>query len=444
MKPAFTIALIAAIGAAVYVAVPMVTGKPWDRLAVDAETAVRELTANTVRPPTPAAPVATGPAAQAPPTITVSQPIRRDVLDWDEAVGRFEAVEAVDLRARVSGYLQEVHFKDGQDVEKGALLFEIDPRPYERALAQAKAELEQSKTRIANAALDVDRARPLVERRVVSEKSFDDRENLQREAEAQAKVAEERVKTAELDLSFTRITAPVAGRIGRALITPGNYVSAAGSGTGGSTLASIVVQDPIHLAFDITEANALKFKRAGGGTSGRAAGDSGTGNAAGNGTGNAAFDGARVEVKLADEATFAHSGRLDFVDNRIDPGTGSLRARAVLGNGARLFTPGQFARVRLAVGSAASALLVPDTAIGSDQGNRFVLVVGDGDVAVRKAVTLGPVVDGMRVVRAGLSDGDWVVVRGLTRVRPGQKLVPKREPLQVSSGGNTPPAAVTR
>jgi multidrug efflux system membrane fusion protein len=437
MRTIWTLVLVA-VTAAIWWAVPQVTGRTWPQITADAEARLRELSTTTVRPPPQAA--APRPGAGAPaPTVTVSQPVRREIVDWDEATGRFEAVATVDLRARVGGYLDAVRFTDGQEVAAGDVLFEIDPRPFERALAQARAELEQARTRIANASLDVERAQSLVKQGVVSEKTFDDRANLKREAEALAKIAEERVRTAELDLSFTRVVAPVAGRIGRTLITPGNYVTAGGGSGSASTLASIVVQDPIHIHFEITEAEALKFKRQSMAPTLAAARDRGPVARTAMGLVDA-----RVEVRLADETAFAHAGRLDFVDNRLDAGTGTLRVRAVLDNPTRLFTPGQFARVRLAGSEPYVANLVPDTAIGADQAMRFVIAVGPDDTAVRKAVTLGPLVDGLRVIRSGLDPDDWVVTRGLTRVRPGQKLAPRREPLQVSVGDATPAAPVTR
>ena len=415
-------AAIAALG--IYLAAPVISGHPWDQIVAGLSGSSRALLENSARPPTPQAPAAPANAAPAA-IVTVSQPLRRQIVEWDEATGRFDAVETVDMRARVNGYLDAVRFKDGQEVAKGDLLFIIDARPYERALAQAQAELQQARTKIANASLDVERARPLVERKVVSEKVFDDRANLQREAEAAAKVAEEKVKSAELDLSFTRMMAPVAGRIGRATVTPGNYVTAGGA-TGVTTLATIVSQDPIYLYFDITEADALKYKRL-----------------AERGAVSASQTGARVEAALPDEKGFPHAGVIDFLDNRLDSATGSQKARAVFENKTRLFTPGQFAKLRLQGSESYTATLVPDEAIGADQGNRYVVVVGTDDVPVRKPVKLGPLAEGLRVVREGLDADDWIVVKGLTRVRPGQKVAPKREPLNVSQE-ITPATGVTR
>jgi RND family efflux transporter MFP subunit len=399
-------------------AVPALTGRPLATLLADVTAGTRGLTETTIRQP--AVVVPKGP--NAPAAVTVSQPLRREIVEWDQTTGRFEAVESVDIKARLNGYLQEVLFKDGQEVARGDTLFVIDPRPAQNALSLAQAELEQARTRIANADLDVERGRPLLQRKVLSEKVFDDRENVKREAESLARIADAKVKTAELDLSFTRVAAPISGRIGRALVSPGNFVGGGGLG-GTTTLATIVSQDPIYAYFDITEADALKYKRLA---------DLGL---TGADTGGAGKAGARVEAALPDETGFPHVGRIDFFDNRLDSATGSLRARAVFDNKARLFAPGQFIRLRLQGSVRSAATLVPDEAIGSDQGNRFVVIVGSDDTPVRKPVKLGPLVDGLRVVREGLTTEDWIVVKGLTRIRPGQKVAPKREPLKVSSSG---------
>ena len=216
---------------------------------------------------TAALPGSTGPASRAtnaalpPPEITVSQPVVRKTIEWDEYTGRFDAVEAVDVRARVSGYLTEVNFTDGQEVKAGDLLFQIDPRPFERALDQAKAQLNEASVRVSNSSLDVERGRPLLKSEAISRKTFDDRENLVREATAAVKVAEARVKTAELELSFCRITAPISGRISRTLVTRGNFVSGGGNDAGNTLLTTIVTQDPIYIYFDVSENNALKYQR---------------------------------------------------------------------------------------------------------------------------------------------------------------------------------------
>jgi RND family efflux transporter MFP subunit len=356
------------------------------------------------------------------PAVVVSRPVEHEITEWDEYTGRFDAIETVEMRARVSGYLTEVHFKDGQTVNQGDLLFVIDPRPFERALEQAKAELQQASTKVQNASLDVVRGKPLVERRIMSEKAFDDRENLLREAEAAVKVAEARVKTAELELSFTRITAPITGRISRALVTAGNWVSAGGT-SNATLLTSIVRQDPIYVYFDVSENNLIKYKRLAG--SGVASGG--------------AEIGAQVEIALPDERGFPHKARLDFLDNRLDQATATLRARAVLENPTGLFSPGLFARVRVAGSAPFTAALLPDEAIGTDQTNKFVYVVGaDGSVA-RRNIKLGPLYESLRVVREGLASSEWVIIRGLQRARPGIKVAPKREAITLSAA----PAAKT-
>jgi len=350
------------------------------------------------------------------PEVSVSQPVTRKTIEWDEYTGRFDAVEAVEVRARVSGYLDAVNFTDGQEVKAGELLFEIDPRPFERALAEAKAQLEQANVRVSNASLDVERGRPLLKSDFISRKTFDDRENIKREAESAVKVAQTRVKSAELELSFCRITAPISGRISRTLVTPGNFVSGGGTNGTSTVLTTIVTQDPIYIYFDVSENNALKYTRL----------------TEASGKGAAGMVGVAVGVGLPDEEGFAHDGQLDFIDNRLDQGTGTLRARAVLSNKKSVFAPGMFARVRLQGSPEYEAVLLPDEAIGTDQANRFVYVVGDDDVPRRQLVELGPLVDGLRVIRNGLTADDWVVTKGQQRVRPEQKIVPKRMPLKIS------------
>lgn len=357
-----------------------------------------------------------GAASAGPPVaVTVSRPLKRRIVEWDEYTARFDAVESVELRARVSGYLTDIRFTDGQDVKAGELLFVIDPRPYERALAQAEAELEQAKVKVSNTTLDVERGKPLVARNVISQKTQDDRENLWRDAEAAFKVAESKLKTAELDLSFTRIVAPVAGRISRTLVTKGNYVSAGGS-QGSTLLTTIVSQSPIYVYFDVNENNAIKYKR--------------MGTSSGNN-----LIGAPVDLALPDEKGFPHQGKLDFLDNRIDAATGTWRARAVLANDSGLFAAGMFARVRVQGSPEYEALLLPDGAIGTDQTSRYVLVVADDGSTRRAPVKLGPLHQGLRVVREGVGADDWVVVRGQARLRPGTKVVPNREQVTISDAG---------
>ena len=366
--------------------------------------------------------------AAPPPAVTTSQPVVSEIVEWDEYTGRFEAVANVEIRARVSGYVDRIAFVDGQSVKKGDLLFVIDPRPFERVLAQATAELAQARTKMENTKLDVERGRPLVERQIMSEKVFEDRASLLREAEAAVKVSEAKVATAELELSFTRITAPIDGRLSRANISLGSWISAGGTANA-TMLTQIVTQDPIHIYFDISENNYIKYKRlVGGGT--LAADDR---------------SGAEVEIALPDEAQrFEHRGRLDFIDNRLDPGTATMRARAIVPNAQALFSPGMFARVRLAGTPKQATVLLPDSAIGTDQANKFVLVVADDGTVSRRNVQLGPLYQGLRVIRGGVEGQHWVVTSGLQRARPGQKVTATREALRLSQGPRPAGAPVSR
>lgn len=410
MRPSYIVLLLIAIAAASVAAIGPMRGRSVESGIEDAGGAITAFFVRFVGKQTPKNP------ATSPPELTVSQPVRHNVTEWDEYTGRFEAVEAVDVRARVSGYLTEVKFTDGEDVQAGELLFTIDPRPYERALDQAKAQLNQAQVSVSNAKLDVERGRPLLKSDYISRKAFDDRENLVRDAEALVKIGEARVKAAELDLSFCRISAPISGRISRTLVTPGNFVSGGGSDTTSTVLTTIVRQDPIYIYFDVSENNALKYQRM----------------SQASGKGANGMIGAEVGVGLPDEAGFPHDAKLDFFENRLDQGTGTLRARAILSNGDRFFSPGMFGRVRLQGSPEYEALLLPDEAIGTDQANRFVYVVGEKDIPVRRTVELGPMDNGLRVIRKGLQPDDWVILRGQQKVRPGQRIVPRRIPLTVS------------
>ncbi len=364
------------------------------------------------------------PTAGPPPAVTVSQAITREITDWDEYTGRFEAVANVEVRARVAGYLDQVHFKDGQIVAKGDLLYTIDRRPFEATLDQARAELSQATTKVENTSKDVERGRPLLATKVMSEKVFDDRSNLKREAEAAVKVAEAKVRTAELDLAFTQIAAPIGGRMSRSVITAGNYVTAGGAATP-TLLTTIVAQNPVHLYFDVNEANAIKYRRIAMSGAKSVAGEIG----------------ALVEVALPDEKGFPHRGVIDFSDNRIDSATGTLRMRAVVDNAKGLFAAGIFARVRVAGSQSYQAMLLPDAAFGTDQANRFALVVASDGGVQRRVVTLGALASGLRVVTSGLKSDDWVVTKGLQRARPGQKVTPTREPLTLTEASSSVPGA---
>jgi RND family efflux transporter MFP subunit len=360
--------------------------------------------------------------APQPPQVTVVTPVTKKVVAHDEYVGRFVAVDAVEVRARVSGYLDSIHFQDGQMVKKGDLLFTIDRRPFQNALDQARASLEQAKANLAYAEADLARAKGLVGGNVISQQTFEQRTQAKRVAEANVAAQDAALRQASLDLEFTELRAPVSGRIGDRRVSPGNLVT---GGTTGTTtlLATIQSTDPIRFEFTMDETSYLRYLRL-----------------AKKGP-DVANDGGNVPVKLKllDEASFAHKGRMDFVDNAIDRSSGTIRGRAVLPNPDGTFTPGMFGRIQVASGPPGDALLVPDVAIGTEQVRKYVLVIDDQNVARAKYVTLGPVVDGMRVIASGLTPEDRVVVNGLMRVRPGGKVTPQLSTASASTGDQLRP-----
>jgi multidrug efflux system membrane fusion protein len=365
-------------------------------------------------------------AAPPPPAVTVAKPTKKTIVDKDEYVGRFVAVNAVEVRARVSGYLEKIDFTDGQIVKQGDLLFSIDRRPFQNALDQAKANLNQAKANLAFAENDLNRAQQLVRERTISEQVFEQRTQAKRTAEASVAANEALVRQAGLDLEFTELRAPVAGRIGDRRVSPGNLVA---GGTAGTTtlLATIVSTDPIRFEFTFDEAAFLRYTRL-----------------AGTGDKDITSRGIRtaVALKLLDESTFAHQGTMDFVDNVIERASGTIRGRAVFANPNGLFTPGMFGRVQVPASAPYEALLVPDVAIGSEQVRKVVYVVGDDNVPKPKYVTLGPVEDGLRVIHQGLAPDDKVVVNGLMRIRPGQKVTPQDQAaVPAPSAGAAPPQA---
>lgn len=344
--------------------------------------------------------------APPPPQVTVAPPQAKAVVDKDEYVGRFIAVDTVEIRSRVSGYLDAVHFRDGQLVKAGDLLFTIDRRSFQNARDQASASLTQAKANLAYTQSDLERAQGLVGGSVISQQTFEQRTQAKRVAEANVAAQEAALRQATLDLEFTELRAPVSGRIGDRRVSPGNLVT---GGTGGTTtlLATIQSIDPIRFEFTMDETSYLRYARL---TKGGP---------------DAVNSGAQVPVrlKLIDEAGFSHDGHMDFVDNAIDRSSGTIRGRAQFANKEGLFTPGMFARAQVAAGPPREALLVPDSAIGSEQVRKFVYVVDDQDVVRTKYVTLGPLVDQLRVVE-GLKPDDRVVVNGLMRARPGVKVTP--------------------
>lgn len=349
-------------------------------------------------------------AAPPPPSVTVANPVKRTVIDQDEYVGRFVAVDSIEVRARVSGYLDKVHFEDGQIVKQGDLLFTVDKRPFQASLDQAKANLAQAKANLAFAESDLARGQQLVREKTITEQTFDQRTQAKRVAEASVQAQEAAVQQAALDLQFTELKAPITGRIGDRRVAPGNLVT---GGTGGTTtlLATIVSTDPIRFEFTFDEAAYLRYERL-----------------SKQGQDVTSREGSvYVSLRLIDEEDFGHAGRLDFVDNVIDRASGTIRGRAEFANKAALFTPGMFARIRVPGSPAYPALLLPDEAIGSEQARKYVLVVDKDNIARPKYVVLGDLFEGLRVVKQGLAADDRVVVNGVARVRPGQKVTPEQE-----------------
>ena len=346
-----------------------------------------------------------------PPQVTVAKPAKRVVIDQDEYVGRFVAIDSVEIRARVSGYLDRVHFTDGQIVKQGDLLFTIDKRPFQAALDQAKANLAQAKANLAFAETDLVRGAQLVKDRTITEQTFDQRTQAKRVGEASVAAQEAAVRQATLDLEFTELRAPVDGRIGDRRISPGNLIS--GGTTSGSTslLATIVSVDPIRFEFTFDEASYLRYERL-----------------SRTGRDMTSRDSSVVaDLKLIDEPDFRNQGRMDFVDNVIDRSSGTIRGRAVFSNPDGVFTPGMFGRVRVPGSPSYMALLVPDAAIGTEQTRKYVLTV-DADNTVRiKYVTMGQLFDDLRSIKAGLNEDDRVIVNGLMRARPNQKVTPQEQ-----------------
>jgi RND family efflux transporter MFP subunit len=345
------------------------------------------------------------------PTVIVAQPVQRTVSDFDEYVGRFAAVSTVDVRARVSGYLDSVHFKDGQMVKKGDLLFTIDKRPFQYTLDQARANLATAKSNLAYAESDLKRGQSLVREHTITEQIFEQRSQTFRNAQAAVTSMQAALQQAELDLQFTELRAPINGRIGARQVSPGNLV-VGGNVPSPTLLATIVSTDPIYFEFTFDEASYLRYERL--------AKDGGDVASRGGGV--------AVSLKLIDEKGFPHEGHMDFVNNVISTATGTIMARAVFKNPNGVFTPGMFGRVRVPASSPHQALLVPDAAVGTQQANKYLLLVGPDDKVKQQIVTLGQLTsDGLRVIATGLKPDDRVIVKGLMSARPGTKVKPQEE-----------------
>jgi len=334
------------------------------------------------------------------PQVTVAAALSRKVTEFDEFTGRFEAVERVEVRPRVSGYISSVNFTDGNEVKKGEVLFVIDPRPYVAERDKARAQLAQARSQLALSKSERERATKLLGQHAISQEEYDTRTAGNEQAQASVAGAQAALDAAELNLEFTRVTAPITGRISRALVTSGNFVA-----NGQTLLTTLVSLDPIYVTFDGDEQAYLRYGKLARATA-----------HAGSATRNP------VVVGLANESGYPHQGIMVFVDNALDPATGTIRSRALLDNRERLFTPGLFARVRLLDSVQHVAVLVNNSAIGTDQSVRYVLVVGADSKVEYRPVQLGPVIDGLRVVQSGLTAGETVIVNGLQRVRPGAQV----------------------
>ncbi|MBL1263964.1 efflux RND transporter periplasmic adaptor subunit [Candidatus Methylomicrobium oryzae] len=345
------------------------------------------------------------------PNVKIARPVSRTVTEWDEYTGRIEAVEAVEVRARVSGYLDKVNFKDGEKVRKGDLLFVIDPRPFKAQLDYASAELERVKSRKELAANDLERAERLFKVKAISKEEYDARQKGLREASAVVASAAANVETARLNLEYTQIRAPIDGRISRELITVGNLVK-----TDDTLLTTIVSTNPVYVYVDADERAVLKYRRKNGRTA-------------------VGIEGTPVELALADENDFPHRGMLDYIAPREDTATGTITLRGVFPNDDDFLRPGFFARLRVRLGEPYPALLIPDQAIGTDQANRFVWVANPNNEVEYRTVELGAHIGQLRVIRKGLKPEDWVVIEGLQKLRPGLKVTPEKISLAETQPG---------
>jgi RND family efflux transporter MFP subunit len=359
---------------------------------------------------------ATPPKAQ-PPSVTVAPVERKPIVEWDEFTGRSEPVESVEVRPRVSGYIQKVRFQSGQMVKKGEVLFEIDPRWHKAVYDQRQAEFEQAKVHLENARREADRTTQLLLNKAISIEESDARQSRHQEAKAALLAAQASLDSAQLDLDYTQVRAPIDGRVSRALLTEGNYVN--GVAGGASLLTTIVSMDPVYVYADMDEQSLLKFNAL-----------ARVKKLETNGDGRIP-----VELQLADETNFPHEGYLESFDNRLDANTGSILLRAVFPNSDQQIMPGLFARIRVPLSERHEAFLVQEQAIGTDQAQKFVLTLTRSNTVAYQAVDLGPVFEGRRIVRSGLQGTEEIVVNGLQRVRPGMpvKAQEQAHPVAVAS-----------
>lgn len=348
-----------------------------------------------------------GEAGQAPPApeIPVTEVTVRQLAETVEVTGVLAPVENVALRARVSGYVESIAFPEGGLVKKGQLLVQLDPAPFEANLARARAELRRAEERASLAELKMQRTEKLLAGKVASQATYDGTASERGEAKAMVEAARAAVRAAELELGYTRVVSPIDGRVGQALVRPGNLVS--GGTDGGTLLTTIVSVDPIHVNFDVDEPTFLRLS------------------ANGRRDARGRIEGVPVFVGLADEEGHPHEASLDFLGNHLDPSSGTARARAILANADQRLSPGLFARVRLPTGAPKETVLIPDRAVGTDQSGRYVLTVDGKNLVQPRPVELGSLIDGMRVIRSGLQAGDRVVLGAM--VRPGMEIKPRLE-----------------
>lgn len=373
-------------------------------------------------------PTAGPPMTMPPMAVTVAHPVKEKVTEWDEYTGHLEAVESVNLYSQVTGYLQSVHFKDGSEVKKGDLLFQIDARPFQAVLDQATAQQARAAVQLELAKSDLERGAKLRASNAIAAEEYDKRFQTVRDAEATVRLAQATVDAAKLNVEYTQIKAPIDGRIGRRLIDVGNLV--VGGPMGATMLGSIVSLDPMYCYIDTDELSVLRYQKLNRG-----------------GIGGAKENEIPVEMALADEEGYPHRGVVDFVDNRMNASTGTIQTRATFPNpkperGLRVLQPGYFARVRVPGSGQKDALLIDEKAIGADQAQKIVYVVGKDNIVMPRPVVVGPVINGKRVIRQGLTEADTVVVNGMARLmRPGMPVMPMTEEEAKKAAQGPPPGA---
>lgn len=349
-------------------------------------------------------------AAPPAPSVTVAQPLERQIRDWDDYVGRFEAVQSVDVRPRVTGYLQRVHFTEGDYVRAGQPLFTIDSGPADASLAQARAQLARAEAMLANARTELARSETLAAAQAASQEEVEQRQATVRAGTAEVNAARANVRAQELDVGFTTVRAPISGRVSERMVDAGNSVVA-----DQTVLTRIVSIDPIHFTFEGSEALLLKYQRQ-----------------------NSGGTGSPVRVRLQDETSYSHEGRIDFIDPIVNPGAGTVRGRAVLPNADGFLKPGMVGRLQMAGSDAYTALLVPDSAVITDASRRLVYVVDDEGAVAARAVVLGPLVGTLRVIRSGIAASDQVIISGTLRAQPGQKVTPQKGEIKVTATDSGP------